>query len=150
MKKISLFVLIILFLFVTYASIRTMKLLTFIALIPALLSGGGNDTIKTTAPPKDRCGNVVGVCKSGDTYCHNYVFDQHLYDFRCDTLAQVKFWRQIMNLHKDSALINLGHNRTVVEKTNTRAWSCKNDNAKQCYRDSIRQVHGLDSASRVL
>lgn len=127
-----------------------MKLLAFITLFPALLSGGGNDTIKTAVPPKDRCGDVVGVCKSGDTYCHNYVFDKQLYDFRCDTLPQVKFWRQIMNLHKDSALVNLSHNRTVVEKTHQKDWSCKNDNTKQCYRDSIRTAHGLDSTHRVL
>jgi hypothetical protein len=149
-KKNSVFLWIVAGLFVTYASIRTMKILAFITLFPALLSGGGNDTIKPAIPNKDLCGEVVGVCKSGDSYCHNYVFDKQLYDFRCDTLAQVKFWRQIMNLHKDSALINLGHNRTVVEKTYYKDWSRKNDGDKQSYRDSIRTVHGLDSNHRVL
>ncbi len=138
------------FLFVTYASVKTMKILTLITFLPMLISGGGNDSIKRVDPNKDLCGDVVGVCKSGDTYCHNYVFDKQLYDFRCDTLGQVKFWRQIMNLHKDSSLINLSHNRTIVEKTHHKDWSCKNDNDKQCYRDSIRNAHGLDSTHRVL
>ncbi len=115
-----------------------------------LISGGGNDSIKHVDPNKDLCGAVVGVCKSGDTYCHNYVFDKQLYDFRCDTLAQVKFWRQIMNLHKDSSLVNLSHNRTIVEKTHYKDWSSKNDLDKQYYRDSIRTAHGLDSTQRVL
>jgi len=127
-----------------------MKLLAFISLFPAFLSGGGNDTIKSPVPVKDRCSDVVGVCKSGDTYCHNYVFDKQLYDFRCDTLPQVKFWRQIMNLHKDSALVNISHNRTVVEKTHHKDWSAKSEENRQYYRDSIRNVHGLDSTHRVL
>lgn len=127
-----------------------MKLLSLILFIPSFISGGGDDTIKTVIKNKDRCSDVVGVCKSGDTYCHNYVFDRQIYEFRCDTLPQVKFWRQIMNLHKDSSLINLSHNRTVVEKTLHKDWSCKSDNDKQCYRDSVRNVHCLDSSYRVL
>lgn len=127
-----------------------MKLLAFITLFPAIFSGGGNDTIKATFTPKDRCSDVVGVCKSGDTYCHNYVFDKQIYNFRCDTLAQVKFWRQIMNLHKDSALVNIGHNRTILEKTHHKDWSAKSEEGRQYYRDSIRNVHGLDSNHRVL
>ncbi len=128
-----------------------MKFLAFILFIPGVFADGGGDTIKPAfTNNKDLCGDVVGVCKSGDTYCHNYVFDKQLYDFRCDTLAQVKFWRQIMNLHKDSALINLSHNRTVVEKTYTRNWSHKDDLTKQLYRDSVRAAHGLDSSYRVL
>ncbi len=126
-----------------------MKILALITCFPILISNGG-DSLKTVVPSKDRCESVVGICKSGDTYCNNYVFDKQLYDFRCDTLPQVKFWRLIMNLHQDSALINLGHNRTVVEKTHTKNWSRKNDDAKQCYRDSIRGVHNLDSSCRVL
>lgn len=127
-----------------------MKILALISFLPMLISGGGNDSIKPIVHNKDLCGDVVGVCKSGDTYCHNYVFDKQLYDFRCDTLAQVKFWRQIMNLPKDSALINLGHNRTIVEKTYYKDWSRKDNGAKQSYRDSIRTAHGLDSAHRIL
>ena len=128
-----------------------MKFLAFILFIPGMFADGGGDTIKHAFNNnRDLCGDVVGVCKSGDTYCHNYVFDKQLYDFRCDTLAQVKFWRQIMNLHKDSALINIGHNRTIVEKTYTRSWSGKNDLAKQIYRDSVRAAYGLDSSHRVL
>ena len=127
-----------------------MKLLAYIIFLPTLLSNGGDDTIKTNTPLKDRCGDVVGVCKDGDTYCHNYVFDKQIYEFRCDTLPQVKFWRQIMNLHKDSALINLSHNRLVVEKTHHQNWSAKTEEGRQHYRDSIRNVHGLDSTSRVL
>lgn len=128
-----------------------MKLLALITLFPAILSGGGNDTIKSTVPTnKDRCSEVVGVCKSGDTYCHNYVFDKQIYNFRCDTIAQVKFWRQIMNLHKDSALVNVGHNRTIVEKTHRKDWAAKSEEGRQLYRDSIRAANGLDSTHRIL
>lgn len=150
MKKLTFLTLVLAFLFVTYATVRVMKLLAYILFLPTILSDGGGDSIKTVIQSKDRCDNVVGVCKSGDTYCHNYVFDKQLYEFRCDTLPQVKFWRQIMNLHKDSSLINLSHNRTIVEKTHQKNWASKNDTEKQCYRDSVRNVHCLDSTHRVL
>ncbi len=111
---------------------------------------GGGDSLRNVVPNKDLCGSVVGVCKSGDNYCHNYVYDKQMYEFRCDTLPQVKFWRQIMNLHKDSALINLSHNRKVVEKTHTQNWSAKGEEGRQQYRDSIRRANGLDSTHHVL
>lgn len=150
MKKLTVFVFVLAIFFVTYASVKTMKLLTFILFIPGLFADGGGDTVKPVYTNKDLCGDVVGVCKSGDTYCHNYVYDKQLYELRCDTLPQVKFWRQIMNLHKDSALVNIGHNRTVVEKTHHKDWSLKSEENRQQYRDSIRNVHGLDSTHRVL
>jgi hypothetical protein len=149
-KKFAFLTFLLLFLYVTYATAKTMKLLAYIIFLSGPFTGGGGDSIKPVIRNKDRCDNVVGVCKSGDTYCHNYVFDKQLYDFRCDTLPQVKFWRQIMNLHKDSSLVNLSHNRTIVEKTNRKDWSIKNDNEKQCYRDSVRYMHCLDSTQRIL
>ena len=35
----------------------------------------------------------------------SYIYDKELYELRCDTLPQVKFWRSIMHLPKDSALL---------------------------------------------
>lgn len=151
MKKTAFIVIGIAFLFVTYASVKCMKLLALISLIPKLIFPGGNDSLKPVATVnKDLCGDVVGVCKLNEKVSRDYVFDKQIYAFRCDTLPQVIFWRQIMNLHQDSILINLGHNRKVVEKTHNKAWVCKNDDRKQCYRDSVRMAHSLDSTYRVL
>jgi hypothetical protein len=128
-----------------------MKLLALISVLPRLFIGGGNDSVKpVTIAAKNLCGDVVGVCKLNDKVSRDYVFDRQIYAFRCDTLPQVIFWRQIMNLHQDSALINIGHNRKIVEKKHQKEWSCKNEECKQSYRDSVRLAHSLDSTHRVL
>lgn len=118
--------------------------------MPIFFSEGGNDTIKPIVANKDLCCDVIGVCKNNDMLSKDYVFDKQIYAFRCDTLPQVKFWRQIMNLHKDSALLNLSHNRTIVEKTHHKSWAAQNDGKKQFYRDSVRCAYGQDSSCRVL
>ena len=127
-----------------------MKLFAFIAFLPQLFTGGGNDSIKPLIATKNLCGDVIGVCKADDKLSRNYVFDKQIYNFCCDTLSQVKFWRQIMNLHQDSSLLSLGHSRKVVGKTHHKSWSNQNDEKKQFYRDSVRCAHGQDSSCRVL
>jgi hypothetical protein len=151
LKNIPFIVIGIAFLFVTYATVKCMKLLALISFLPKLFFPGGNDTVKPLITSnKNLCGDVVGVCKLNDKVSRDYVFDKQIYAFRCDTLPQVIFWRQIMNLHQDSVIINIGHNRKMVEKTNNKNWVCKNDDRKQCYRDSVRMAHSLDSTQRVL
>jgi len=151
LKSFAFIIISIVFLFVTYATVKCMKLLALISLLPKLFLPGGNDTLKPVAVVnKNLCNDVIGVCKLNEKVSRDYVFDKQIYAFRCDTLAQVIFWRQVMNLHQDSVLINIGHNRKVVEKTSNKDWVCKNDDRKQCYRDSVRMVHSLDSTHRVL
>ena len=150
MKKIVILTLFVTVFFVTYALVKNMKLFTSIAILHSLFSGGGNDSIKSIVINKSLCVDVIGVCRANDKLSCNYVFDKQIYAFRCDTLPQIKFWRQIMNLHKDSALLSLSHNRTVVEKTHHSVWSAKNDISKRFYRDSVRCAYVLDSSCRVL
>lgn len=98
----------------------------------------------------DLCSNVTGVCHPLTKYSCNYIYDKQIYDFRCDTLPQVKFWRQIMNLHKDSVLINIGHNRTIVEKVHNKDWLSQHDTTKEHYRARIKAQYCLDSTHHVL
>src|ERR1019366_6815536 len=43
----------------------------------------------------------------------SYIYDKELYQLGCDTLSQVKFWRSIMRLHKDSALMCYSNQRNI-------------------------------------
>jgi hypothetical protein len=149
-KKLAFFILSIAIFFVTYATVYCMKLFAFIAFLPHLFNGGGNDSIKPALVNKNLCSDVVGVCRLDDKLSRNYVFDKQIYNYRCDTLSQIKFWRQIMNLHQDSSLLSLGHNRQVVAKTHHKSWATQNDEKKQFYRDSVRCANGQDSSCRVL
>jgi hypothetical protein len=102
------------------------------------------------AQSQQLCQNVIGRFNRQTNFNENYIFDKSLYYLKVDTLPQVKFWRSIMNLHEDSALINIAPGRVCVQKVNVREWDCKTDSAKKYYRDSIRVAMNLDSSAKIL
>lgn len=105
------------------------------------------DTVNTSCV--DHCRDIVGVCKEGNE-ARDYVFDRQIYSLGCDTLPQVKFWQQIMKLSKDSCLINIASNRTIVAKMSNSDWDRQSDSAKTAFRNNVRQQHGLADTARVL
>jgi len=96
------------------------------------------------------CRNVVGLPNQKTSFCEDYIFDQTLYDLRLDTLKQVEFWRNIMNLQEDSSIVNLAVSRTVIERISNKDWNSKSDSLKSVYRDSIRSMHCLDTSQKIL
>jgi hypothetical protein len=96
------------------------------------------------------CKDVIGVINPRTMANENYIFDRSLYSHRVDTLAQVKFWRNIMNLSEDSALINIGETRDVIQRVSLRQWNVMSEEQKSLYRDSVRCARNLDSTYRVL
>lgn len=80
----------------------------------------------------------------------SFVFNKQMYDLRCDTLANVKFWRSIMNLHKDSALFNRPENREVICKTKINEWESLTSEQKKAFKDSVRYYNCLSDSSRIL
>lgn len=96
------------------------------------------------------CDNVVGVINPQTNCNENYIFDRSLYSLKLDTLAQVKFWRNIMKLNEDSAIINFASSRDVIQKISIRDWNLKSDSLKKYYRDSVRFANSLDTTHRVL
>jgi hypothetical protein len=96
------------------------------------------------------CRNVVGLPNQKTSFCEDYIFDQTLYDLRLDTLKQVQFWRDVMNLQEDSSLVNLAASRRVFERISTAAWNKKSDSLKAVYRDSIRGLNCLDTTKKIL
>ncbi len=96
------------------------------------------------------CNNVIGYCNPKTNVNENYIFDKQLYLNKVDTLPQVIFWRQIMNMHQDSSLINIARNRKIVSKIHNKEWTKLNDSLKNKYRDSVKFSLGLDSTDRIL
>jgi hypothetical protein len=105
---------------------------------------------KSIEEPKTLCSNVVGVLNPKTKLNENYVFDRSLYHLKLDTVAQVKFWRNIMKLHEDSAIVNFAGTRTVIQKIAVKDWNSRPDSLKKYYRDSVRTAYNLDSTNRVL
>ncbi len=97
----------------------------------------------------DYCRDVVGVCKLNDRTTRNYIYDKQIYELGCDTLPQVKFWRNIMNLPKDSALVNFSHNRLVVDQLHISQWNTLSETTKNNYRDSLRNTYCFGDSARI-
>jgi hypothetical protein len=138
---------------------RLLALIFLISTIGSIKSNVTDDSLakKTntislfqTLNSKEYCRNVVGILNPLTQCNQNYVFDESLYQYKIDTVPQVKFWRSIMNLHQDSALICIVNNRCVVEKVSLKDWNQKSDSAKKYYKDSIRCAMNIDTNSRIL
>lgn len=80
----------------------------------------------------------------------DFVFCTQIYKLGCDTMPNVKFWRSIMNLHKDSALFNTPNNRNILSKEHIGNWESKDLLTKSCYKDSLRNCYCLEDSARIL
>ena len=80
----------------------------------------------------------------------DFVFNMQVYQLGCDTMPNVKFWRSIMNLHKDSALFNTPNTRNVLSKTHIKSWEGFDLTQKSCYKDSLRSCYCLEDSARIL
>lgn len=128
-------------------------------LIPFFLQAGPADSLakKTTEtdPPatvgcSSLCKNVVGVCNPKTNLSENYIFDRSLYYHGVDTLAQVRFWRKIMNLSEDTVLLSFAATRDIIQKLSVKDWESKTDSAKKAFKDSVRYCRNLDSSAKIL
>lgn len=75
--------------------------------------------------------------------CYRVVVDSLLYFQHWDTLPQPRFWRAVMNMHRDSAIVNLGKSRTIIETVAMRDWNSRSEARQEAYKDSIRNHYGL-------
>jgi hypothetical protein len=102
------------------------------------------------ASAKHYCRDVIGVINP-QTHCNeNYIFDRSIYNLKVDTLPQVKFWRNIMNMHEDTGFICVAGSRCIIQKICVKDWNSKSDSAKKFYKDSVRTAMKLDTNSRLL
>lgn len=109
-----------------------------------------NFVVVTDAQGRQTCRNVVGLYNPVTQQHENYVFDNSLYTLKVDTLPQVRFWRDIMNLHHDTAIISFAHSRERIEKICVNDWNCKSELQKKMWRDSVRLTRNYDSTYRIL
>ena len=80
----------------------------------------------------------------------DFVFNKQVYDLRCDTLPNVVFWRRIMHLNKDSALLNRPENRHILHTVHCYKWDTLCIAKKNAVKDSLRYMHCLMDSARIL
>jgi hypothetical protein len=96
------------------------------------------------------CKDVIGIINPRTNYNENYIFDRSLYSYKVDTLPQVRFWRNIMNLHEDTAIVSVAGSRVFIQKMSMRTWNCWSDFQKKSYLDSVRCARNIDTANKIL
>lgn len=137
-----------------------MRIVTIVSLGALFFSGinphkrsiakeGKHEKVKAVTPTDYRR-DIITVYDHGKQEAVNYIHDCQLYDLRIDTLPQVRFWREVMNLTKDSALICYSHRRCVIDRVELKDWKTFTDDQKSGYRDSLRNIHCLSDSERVL
>lgn len=72
-----------------------------------------------------------------------------IFSDRWDLLPQPQFWKQIMQLSPDSCLINVAANRQILSKMAIRQWSKQSEAEKSHFKDSLRQVYGLNATEMI-
>jgi len=95
---------------------------------------------------KYRVIEVVGLHPSDD---YKFVQSQQLYDEGWDQLEQPNFWRALMTMDDDSALINIGSTRQIISKVSVKEWDKISDTNKEILRDSIKHHYGLPEDEHV-
>lgn len=80
----------------------------------------------------------------------DFIYNAQMYQLGCDTLSNVVFWRNIMRLDKDSALLNLPENRKVLHKVCLRSWDSLSVEQKNAFKDSLRKANCLSDSARIL
>lgn len=84
-----------------------------------------------------------------NTINYRLIQNKSMYEERWDTLPQPNFWRTLMTMSEDSALLNIGFNRQIIKKVAVEEWNKLQDERKNAIRDSIRTHYGLSSEARI-
>lgn len=119
-------------------------------LLAAKLVASPPDSSAIVAAAPALCNNVIGVCHPVTRQSGDFIYDPQLYQFRCDTLSNVRFWRQIMKTDKDSAFINVADDRRIIRKVSNTDWRLMPDSMKERFKDSVRMAYQLDTSARIL
>jgi hypothetical protein len=83
---------------------------------------------------------AVEILSENHFACIKVLFDSLLYTERWDTLPQLRFWQRIMTMDKDSCLVSLASDRTVIDQMPIWTWEALGDTGQARYRDSMLRL----------
>ena len=92
---------------------------------------------------------VVEVAGLHDSLNYQFVQNKQLYSQGWDKLEQPNFWRTLMTMEDDSALINIGSTRQIIRKVAVKDWNKMTESGKDAVRDSVKQHFGLPEDEHV-
>ena len=120
----------------------------------ALLAGCDRDTVAqsqapdkvlASAPQTDFLQKTV-ISYQGKT-SQRFINNYQLYAQGWDTIAQAKFWQEVIALSHDSMIINVASVRQPLYKLPSTEWHCQSELEKDAYKKNICVARKLDEAT---
>jgi hypothetical protein len=73
-----------------------------------------------------------------------FIEDPSLHGYDWDELTQLKFWREIINLPKDTSIVSLASNRKILGKIPTDTWYSLSERQRSVFRNVLRKQFKLE------
>jgi hypothetical protein len=89
---------------------------------------------------------VIGY---NDTTHLSFLRDSTLFTEGWDTLAQPKFWRNVISMSGDTCVINIASCRKPVDKIDKQSWKNLSEECKSIWKDSVRMCNNLEAGTEL-
>ncbi len=93
--------------------------------------------------------DIIETFYKADTSHKVFVNTDNLSSERWDTLAQPKFWREVMELPSDSCIINIAATREILGRDSFVEWKKQTEPEKSAYKDSVRKFYNLPDTTKI-
>jgi hypothetical protein len=129
---------------------RLKKLIPYTLLLLSIVTVSCNQVQKAEAqqpaplPKKEEVIIKKVVINESDTTLMEFVNGNALFTEGWDSLAQPKFWKQIMCLPPDSCIINVASSRTPLQVTCYRTWCSQSENEKTVVKSGLRNQYCVE------
>ena len=126
----------------------------FLAFLPlAIISCGQPEKAAAVPPPPPARPEPVVITRivatQEDTVPLQFVNDAALFTEGWDTLAQPKFWKQIICLSPDSCIINIASTRVPLETACFNNWCSNTELQKVQLKEQLREMHCLENGDEL-
>ena len=115
------------------------RIFNFITALFSIATGCSQNTPATIV-------EVTGLCDTSNYYL---VFEDELLLPSVRELSQPVFWKEVMSLPPDSALLNIAASRVILDKVALADWDTLTDTQKEDIRDSIRCEYYLQDDAKI-
>lgn len=84
-----------------------------------------------------------------DTTSMQFLYDPTFFSEGWDTLGQVRFWKEVINLTGDTCIINIASCRKPIQKISRTTWHRQTEMEKSCFKDSLCSVNCLNTGTEL-
>lgn len=110
----------------------------------------GTKKMEPEKPSGTKYNQIVKVLIKKDTECRKVIKDEQLYAEGWDTLAQPRFWSEIISLDPSYSLINTAEKREILGVISSKYYERLSGTQQKNFKDSIKYANGLSSNTSIM